>query len=291
MSPTAIGLLAIFLFSTGTLLISLSGDLPPFQLSSIICLSCAFSLWIYFKIRGKPIRDKLNAPIAHYATIIFGIGLYQPMANIAFKIAPPFEMNMINYLWPILLVLFLKGFQKQKLKVNEFIGMTCGFIGVCFIFMPQDGTMLGHIGIGHVLMLIGAIIWALYSAIIRLQDVSVALLIPCTLLSGTVYLIIHLLFEETVVTLPLSASVATIILCFTCCSYGLWDHGMRKGDQMLLTSLSYFLPLLSASYFIIFGLVPARPEVAIGGGLIITGCLIVNAHRMKFLKRKLNETL
>ncbi len=291
MSPTVIGLAALFLFSMGTLLISLSGDIPPFQLCTMICFSCALSLFLYFKMRGRSIRDKLSAPISHYVTIIGGIGLYQGVTNTAFKTAPAFEINMINYLWPIFLVLFAKILQKQKLKINESLGMLFGFLGICFIFMPQGDAAFGQIGTGHALMLIGAIIWALYSAVIRLQDVSVVLLIPCTFFSGIIYLIIHLIFEETVIIQPLPGTIATIILCLTCCSYGLWDHGMRKGDQMLLTSLSYFLPFLSSIYFIIFGLVPARIEVAIGGALIITGCLIVNAHRMKFLKRQQNDTL
>lgn len=290
MPATLSGIFGLILFSTGTLLISLSGKIPPFQLCAMTCFSCALILSLYFKIKGQSIKKELNAPISSYITIIIGIGVYQAMTNISFKNAPAFEINMLNYLWPIFLVVFSKYLHRQRIKANELVGMVCGFAGMILIFMPQNGTF-GLFGFYYILMLLGAIVWAGYSAIISRQDVSVALLIPCTLFSGIVHVIIHLSKEQTVVQMPFHEMAAVILLCCSCGSYALWDYGMRKGDQILLGSLSYCLPLLSSVYFIIFGFMPASIEVALAGVLIIAGCIIVNVHKMNFKKREDNATI
>lgn len=285
MSPNLGGFLALIFFSLGNLCVALSGDMPAFQLSAMVLLSCALTLWLYFKFTGKNIRASLNLPASQYIITLLGIGGYQILVNSAFKMAPAFEMNILNYLWPILLVLFSKFKHQQALKKNECAGMALGFIGMCVIFMPQNGTAFNHIGAGHFVMIAAAVIWAFYSAFITGKKSSVALLIPVTAFSGGLCLMIHLLFEETIISMPVIAWIAVAIYCLTRFSYALWDFGMRKGDQMLLSSLSYFLPLLSCIYFIAFGIMPVRIEVAIGGAFIIIGCIIVNWHRIIFFKK------
>jgi len=230
---TWIGIWAILIFSIGSILVVLSGDIPPLQISAMSMISGAISIYLFFKVKGESIL-----------------------------------------------------ISRDKFKSNELFGTVVGFVGTILIFMPtEQGQHFQMITISHVAVIIGALFWALYSAYARGQDYSIALMIPILFISGVFALVFHLLYEETVINQPIVVWIAAFVFCVTRFCYVLWDVGMKKGDQMLLSSLSYFLPLLSSVYFIIFGFNPARVETAIGAGFIISGCLIVNMHRMSFRNR------
>ena len=283
---TWIGIWAILIFSIGSILVVLSGDIPPLQISAMSMISGAISIYLFFKVKGESIRPHLRVSASLYLLMFLGIGGYQILFNFALKTAPAFEINVLNYMWPIFLVLFIKLISRDKFKSNELFGTVVGFVGTILIFMPtEQGQHFQMITISHVAVIIGALFWALYSAYARGQDYSIALMIPILFISGVFALVFHLLYEETVINQPIVVWIAAFVFCVTRFCYVLWDVGMKKGDQMLLSSLSYFLPLLSSVYFIIFGFNPARVETAIGAGFIISGCLIVNMHRMSFRNR------
>lgn len=84
--------------------------------------------------------------------------------------------------------------------------------------------------------------------------------------------------------------IVLFILGLTRISYSFWDYAMKKGDVMLLTSLSYFLPLASTLLLILFGFIPDRPIIAFGAILIIAGCLLVNVDKLFLFFRKLKKT-
>ena len=248
--------------------------------------SGGLAIYLFFKIRGRDISEMFRAPLQYYVVMLVGVGGYSILLNTAFKNAPAFEVNMLNYVWPVQLVLFSKLIKKQRLKLNEILGMALGFMGMCLIFIPPESQAFSKIGIGHLWVVIAATIWAFYSAYVSGKDFSAILLVPVMLLSGIISMFLHFAYEETILIQPVNIWIAVIALCITRFCFALWDYGMRRGDQVLLSSLSYFLPLISSLYFIAFGIMPTRLEVAYGGALIVTGCIVVNLHRIKILSRK-----
>lgn len=286
MSATITGVLAILMFSIGTVLVALSGDIPAFQLTAMVFFAGALTLYAYFKMKGVAIIEQCKAPVSQYAVMLVGIGLYTVLLHISFKSAPAFEINMLNYLWPIFLVLFVKLMKRDAFKWNEVGGMLLGFVGMILIFIPTDGSSFTHITAGHVLVVIAAGLWAFYSALAGQKKYSTILLIPVMLISSLISLVAHLALEETVLSQPVGVWVAVTIFCLTRFSYAMWDYAMREGDQIFLSSLSYGIPLLSSIYFIVFGFTPARFEVGVGGAFIVTGCLVVNMHRISYFRSK-----
>lgn len=282
MTPTICGLLGLFIFSFGTLLIALSGDIPAFQLSGMLLLGGSFCLWLGLHCVGAfRYADVVRQPFRLYCITVSGIGLYTILLNWAFKIAPPYEVNIVNYLWPVFLVLFSRLLNKETFLPNEWIGIMMGFIGVIYLFIPSDTGMFLAIGLGHLLALAAAMIWAFYSAVIVKENYSVSFLVPVFFISGSISLVMHFAFEETVFSAPISVWGVVFVLILSRLSYVLWDYGMRKGDKQILAVCSYFVPLLSVSYFIALGIVPERIEAAIGGVFVICGCLAGNWHRIR----------
>jgi drug/metabolite transporter (DMT)-like permease len=292
MNPTLAGIISLAFFSTGGLLVAMAAPMPGLQLASMALLSGAGFLAFYLKMYGHNLAVGFRQPFKSYIFAVLGIGLYTALFYSAMSHAPAFEINMLNYLWPILLALFSAALKTHTLAPHHIAGVVLGFTGTVFIFQPAEGSMLfENFGVGHALIIAGAIVWSAYSACIKGKQYPAAMLVPVMFVSGLLCGALHFMLEETRMDISQLAWVAILLLGMTRVSFALWDYGMKYGDTLALSSLSYFVPLLSAALFIIFGYKPASPEVGIGGALIVLGCLIVNASqiiayaRMKLQKR------
>lgn len=286
MNPNLAGLFAIAIFSIGTLLIALLKEIPSFQLGFISFTLGAFSIMAFEKIQGKNLVDAWKQPLSHYIFVTLGIGGYTTLLLISFKGAPAFEVNILNYLWPLLLTLFSGLLYKQSLKPVQIAGILLGCIGAFLLFLPSGGEgIFTNLKPGHGFAILAAFVWAFYSARARVKHYPVSLVAPAMLISALFCLICHLIFEETVFP-PWQTGIVILLFGITRFCYALWDFGIRRGNQMLLASLAYFVPLLSTALFVLFGFAPSSPLIGLGGALIILGCLIVNSAQLKNLVRK-----
>lgn len=208
------------------------------------------------------------------------------MSLFAFRFAPPFEVNAINYLWPILLVGFAALFHTGTLNAAKIIGIVMGFLGTFLIFVPAqlNGFMSG-LQLGHLLALIAAILWAAYSALAKNKTYPAGLMAPAMFISAFLCAGLHFMFEETVIPQGIEW-LYVLLLGFFRLSYLLWDESMRRGNVVLLASLAYFVPLASTLLFITFGYTTASIWINAGAALIISGCIVVNLRDMiKLFKR------
>jgi len=57
-------------------------------------------------------------------------------------------------------------------------------------------------------------------------------------------------------------------------AYFFWDRAMRKGNIILVASLSYFTPLLSIIISSLYLQIVIKPSLWIACGLVITGAVI-----------------
>ncbi|MCD8496631.1 MAG: EamA family transporter [Alphaproteobacteria bacterium] len=132
----------------------------------------------------------------------------------------------------------------------------------------------------------GAAIWAAYSIWAKGQNYTSSFMGPVMLISSLLCLIAHVMWEETAWPYTLAGGLVVFTLGAFRVSYVLWDIGMRRGDTLLLTSLSYCVPLASTLLMIAFGFKPEHPGIALGGALIVLGCLTVNADKLLKLFRQ-----
>lgn len=271
-----IGVLAIFLFSLGTPLVVLSGDIGGFLLAAITLIGGSGFLAIALKLRGINICGALKQPFSLYGLVGAGVGLYLAILYVAFKTAPAFEVNILNYLWPVLISLFCAINDRVMPKPLQIIGMVMGFVGMVLIFKPAMLGAFEQIQIGHVLALSAAVIWAFYCMKIRGRAYPMAILIPVTFVSGCACLVLHMMFEDFSLPQNIGAYGAILGLALLRPVYALWDYAMKHGNVVVLTSLSYFTPLLSSLYFIMLGFTPSRVSIAVAAILILVGSILIN---------------
>jgi hypothetical protein len=125
---TALGFSAILMWSLLALLTAASGRMPPFQLAAMTFLIGGLigaATWI---VR----RDAISALWQNWrvwALGLFGLFGYHALYFMALRLAPPAESGLINYLWPLLIVLFSSFLPGERLRAHHVIGAALGFVG------------------------------------------------------------------------------------------------------------------------------------------------------------------
>lgn len=288
MSPTLCGILSLVIFCFGSVLVMACLQvMPPFQLGFIIFV-IGFSLMSAYEFYlGKSLITPWKQDLQTYIGAVSGVGGYTVIIYTAFRLEAPFEVNVLNYLWPIFIVVFSMIVKHTAINAFQISGSILGFMGMMLLFItPGQTAFLEGLGIGHVLAVLAAAVWAIYSIWAKGRHYPTSFMGPVMLLSALLCLAGHVVFEEAVMP-DLRGLALILILGVSRVSYVLWDLAMRRGDTLLLTSLSYFIPLASTLMMIAFGFKPDHAFIGFGGALIILGCLVVNADKIvKLFRRK-----
>lgn len=287
MSATTSGLMALLVWCTGSLVLACLSAVPAMEMMTISFFGGFLVLTIYQIICKKPMREYWTQSWKTYLFWLLGPGLYTTILFIAYKLAPAYEVNTLNYLWPILLAVFAAILHRAHLTFIRIGGILAGFVGLVFVMLPTaHEEFFETFRLGYVLAIVGAFLWAGYSSYRSKMSYPIGFLAPAFFVLSMICLTLHFVFEKTV--LPHLWEIALLlILSLSRVSYAFWDYAMKKGDIILLTSLSYFLPLITTFSLIAFGFVPQKPFIAYGSILIILGCLLVNGDKLQdfFSKR------
>ena len=272
-SPLALALSAILIWSfQGYLSMGLTHQ-PPFLYGGI-------ALTIGGLISIHNIRQ-WRVPVKTLLVGVSGIFFYHMLFFMAFKAAPTVETNLLNYLWPILLVLlsplFVPG---SNLKAYHLIGALTGFLGAGLIVTG------GHLNLNldsiysYVMMSSAALTWALCSLLLkRLPPFPSAAMGGFCLISGLLMLSLYSITEYghwTLSTMKGEDWLHTILLGAgpLGLSFLFWSASLKKGDPRMIGSIAYLLPLTSTLVLILLGGKRISFVTVIAMLLIVMGAII-----------------
>lgn len=190
------------------------------------------------------------------------------------------------------LTVFLAMFQGIPVSPVKIAGLALGFAGCLLLFAIRYGdTTFGGLTAEHFMAIAAAIIWALYSCFAKTKTYPTGFMVPIFLISSVIFLVLHLLLEQTVWP-DIRSWGAILLLGGFRIAYVFWDYAIRQGDRLLVSSLAYFVPLISTLLLILGGYGTGRLMIGIAAVMIVTGCLIVNAQQIRdvFSKKDCKKT-
>lgn len=275
-TSTLIGFAAILTWSFLALLSTAAGPIPPFQLAAMTFLlggSVGAASWIF---RPGAVRA-LRQPWRVWALGVAGLCIYHCAYFFAIQSAPPLEVSLIAYLWPLLIVIFAAFLPGERLRGHHVAGVLLGLAGAAAIITKGGAIGLaGGLMPGHLIALFCAFVWAGYSVLSRrFGQVPVDVVAGYCLITALVTLVLHLGLETTV--WPQSAIQWAAIVALGAIPLGAgfyaWDWGCKHGDIMILGALSYAAPLLSVIALLAFGYGAFHWSVALACALIVAGAL------------------
>lgn len=277
MNPTLAGLGAILMWSMLAVMTVATGAIPPFQLTAMTFAIGACIGPLMWAFRGFDSRAFRLPPVA-WCVGIGGLFGYHALYFISLRHAPPAEAGLINYLWPLLIVLFSAFLPGERLYAHHIVGALMGLAGTIVLFAGKgvSNFALEHAP-GFLAAFVAAFVWAGYSVLSRrLAHVPTDAVAAFCAVTALLSLACHLAFEQTV--WPATALQWLSVLALGFGPVGLaffaWDIGMKRGDIRVLGAASYATPLFSTGFLILAGFAEATISLGVATLLIGLGGLI-----------------
>src|SRR2546421_12545584 len=138
-TATLIGLTAILMWSLLAVFTVATGKTPAFQLAAMtfaIGALTGFLTWV-----GRPIAFRaLRQPALAWTVGVGGLFGYHALYFLALRFAPPAEAGLLNYLWPLLIVLFSSLLPGERLAPHHVTGAVLGLAGTVLLFAGNSGS-------------------------------------------------------------------------------------------------------------------------------------------------------
>lgn len=264
--------------SLATLGVALA-HVPPFLLTG---LSLLIGSLIALPLSGFRL-SRWKVPLPTLALGIYGLFSYHFLLFLALRNAPPVQANLVNYLWPLLIVVLspvlLPGMTLRPVHV---FAALLGFAGAAVVILGGSavgGDLEAGADVwlwGYLPALAAAFIWASYSLLTkRVPAFPTAAIGSFALVSGVLSLLCHALIEPAVsLSLRDWVLVTLIGLGPMGASFFLWDKALKLGDPRHIGILSYLTPLLSTAMLTVVSDKPLTWNVGVATLLIIAAAFL-----------------
>ncbi len=277
-SATLAGCGALVLWAFLALLARMAGALPPLQITAMSFAAGGLIALAVVAARGRLalLRQGPRA-WAHGVGGLFG---YHALYFAALALAPAVEANLLNYLWPLLIVLLSGPILGLRLGPRRIAGVALGFAG-CALLVGAGASFPPSAFLGFACAVGCAVVWALYSVTSKCMaavptEALAGFCIASALLAG----LAHLLFESTVA--PDATQWMAVLLLGAGplgAAFFMWDAGMKRGDPRLLGTLAYAVPVASTLLLVATGEGTLDWRVALSALLVAGGGLMAASAR------------
>lgn len=270
---------AIALWASLAALGVLLAHVPPFLLTG---LSLLVGSLIALPLSRFDLRQ-WRVPPATLALGVYGLFVYHFLLFIALRHAPPVQANLVNYLWPLGIVvmapLFLRG---VTLTTRHVLAALVGFCGAALAILGGGGDGSGGVvwAWGYLPALLAAFIWSSYSLLTRrVAAFPTAAIGSFAVVSGLLSLLCHVWLE------PATSLATRDLLLIALLGLGplggaffLWDAALKRGDPRQIGVLSFLTPLLST--LVLLAVRGERPSLSVGAAAVmIIGAAIVATRK------------
>ena len=162
-------ILTVFIWGTmatvGKILVS---NIPSLE---ALCIGSAFAFLflLIVNIKNGTIKELGKYSVKDYAIMaglgFIGLFLYSGLYYYGLTQLSSQEACIVNYLWPMMLVLFSAIILKEKLTVVKAVAMISSFIGVVILSVGSGSSGNGNVMLGIVSCVIAAACYGLFSVL------------------------------------------------------------------------------------------------------------------------------
>ena len=278
---TALGAVAVLLWSALALLTVGAKRLPPFQLLALTFAVAGILGILLSVLRGKSLAAAARAHPQSLALTTAALAGYHVFYFVALRNAPAVDASLIAYLWPLLIVVFA-GIAQRALRAVHLLGAVLGLAGAWLVMASRGAVALDPAyAAGYAAAAACALIWSGYSvANRRFADAPVDVVTLACLATALLGVVAHAFFEPTVVPAPLEwLAVALLGLGPVGAAFFLWDYGTKHGNLPLLGVFSYAAPVLSTLLLVAAGSAEPSWQLAAAAVLVAGGAALASWPR------------
>jgi len=265
-------LAAVVLWASLAALATLLPNIPPFLKTGIGLLVGSLMALPLAKFDLKKLRVSWRT----LALGVYGLFGYHAALFIALQTAPSVQANLVNYLWPLLIVVLAPLFlRSSRLSLRIILAAIVGFTGAA-VAVLSGGAGTGGFEIGYLFALIAAIVWATYSLGTKVTaPFPTAAVGVFAFVAGALAICAHFLFEPAVA-IEMSDWSLLVLLGIgpLGAAFYFWDFAIKHGNPQQLGLLSFLTPLLSTALLVAVTGEEFSPLLILSAALIIAGALL-----------------
>ncbi|WP_072680582.1 DMT family transporter [Arcobacter sp. LA11] len=251
--------------------------------SSLISFICLFFTAIFkqkvSEIKKYSRKDWLSVVILG----LLGTYVYYLFLYLGYKEAKGLEVLVVQYTWPISIVVFSLFLLKERLTVRKTIAVLLGFFGVLIVLTKGNFSNV-HVDNFSVIMLVllGASSFALFSVLskkIHLEPISVT---SIYFLSATIASLFSMFYFSSFAMPTLNEWFPILLngVFLNGFSYLLWINALKMTEASYLAPFVFITPILSAIYLILLFDEPIKLVYVVGLICVVIAGL-VNSYKLK----------
>jgi len=250
--------ISIFFWSTvATVTKLLMGTLSSMQ---VLCISALFAgcFWLAFNIvTGNIKKLKAYGPKDWVKTVLIGLPgtfIYYLLFYTGTDLMSASQAFIINYLWPIMSVVFACILLKEKLTVRKCIAIGMSFLGVVIVAGKDLLNSNGDVLLGALCCIVAAASYGLFTALNtksgydKRLSMMVFYFVTFVLTFGILAAQGNLPKPEPVQILGMAYNgIFTMAIASTC-----WAIALESGKTAKISNLAYITPFLSLVWTAVF---------------------------------------
>jgi drug/metabolite transporter (DMT)-like permease len=255
--------------------------LGPMAYLTLMTATGAATVALLQRLQGRPIGDLFRLPLRVVVAGFWGVAFYTVILALAFGMASAKaigQVNLLNYLWPIWIVLFSAILLRERARPRcKAAAVLLGLAGIVVARGPASLLHVPEDPLPLVLAGIGGLLWAGYSVLLRVwripasQGGTACHFSLCAAMAA----VLALVRGEWQAMPPFGPEAAFWVLFGGIGPVGLgyhwWEIGVKQGHVALLSTLAYFIPIGSTLLIGLLFREAVTPGLLPGAMLIAAG--------------------
>jgi O-acetylserine/cysteine efflux transporter len=189
--------------------------------------------------------------------------------------------SILTYTQPLFIFCLCVLFLKTEAKPGKVLGAFVGFSGVIVLSLGRAGSILSSAGVGDVLLLLGAFLWAV-SVVYYKKNLGNVDPILTTVIQQSLgaAIVAPLALSVEGFTFPLAQPYLIMILYLSILNSGvallLWMYLIREEDVTVLALSTFLIPMIAVFMGWLLLAENVRPVSLLGMGMILAGLYLIN---------------
>ena len=257
-------------------------DIPNLEALSISSF-LAFLFLLIVNLKNGTVREMKRYSLKDYGIMsvlgFIGLFLYSALYYYGLAVLTSQETCILNYLWPIMLVIFSCIILKEKFTFTKGTAMLCSFAGIVILSLGNGTSSSKNASLGIVSCIIAAACYGLFSVLNKKADYNQQIsMMVIWFVTGVCSMILGLMSETWVpIKGPQWIGMLWLGIVIDALAYLLWALAIKGAENTAkIANLAYLTPFLSLIVSAIFLGEKIQLRALIALFFIIGGILLQN---------------